>query len=171
MSQTKIFPLIFTTSLISLAFLLVASLAHADTTGTVTATVTVQNVSLTVTDGSVAYGTLAMNSSAGTNGSDTQTITNNGNVTETFTIHGTNTAAWTLDSVNTTAEHYVHRFCVSGCTTPPTSYTALTTNEQNVATGVAKDGTATFDLYLTTPQTTAVFTEQSPNVTITATAT
>jgi len=143
--------------------------AYAATTAAVTATVTVQNISVSVADGTVAYGSLATNSSAGTNGTDTQTATNNGNVAEDFTIKGQNSANWTLDSTNSTTDHYIHRFCTSSCASPPTSYTALTTSFQSLGSGnVAANGTQTFDLYITTPQTSSVFTQQSVDITVQA---
>lgn len=102
---------------------------------------------------------------------DLQTATNNGNVAEDFTIKGTNSATWTLDSANSTADHYIHMFCTATCSSPPTSFTALTTNDQALGAGnVAAAGTQTFDLRITTPQTSSVYTQQSVNVTVTAAA-
>lgn len=138
-------------------------------TGVVTATVTAQNISVSVADGTVAYGTIGTNSSAGTNGTDTQTATNNGNVTEKLNIKGQNSANWTLDSSNVTQDHYMHKFCTLTCGSAPTNYTALTTNYQTLVASVASSGTQTFDLYLTTPQTTSVYTQQSVDVTVQAT--
>ena len=160
---------LITSSLLILPFVLVGNVFGA-TTGTVTATVTVQNVSVTVSDGTVAYGTLALNASAGTNGSDTQTATNNGNVAETLTIRGTNSANWTLNTANSTTDNYIHRFCTATCGSAPTNYTALTTSYQTLAASVAASGTQTFDLYLTTPQTSSVYTSQSVDVTVLAAA-
>lgn len=142
----------------------------AATTGTVTATVTAQNVSVTISDGTVSYGTLALNQSAGTNATDTQTATNNGNVAEDLTIKGSNSANWTLSATNTSTDTYVHKFCTASCATAPTNYTALTTNYQSLASNIAANGTQTFDLYLTTPQTSTVYTAQNVDVTILATA-
>ena len=141
----------------------------AATTGTVAATVTVQNISITVTDGTVAYGTLALNASAGTNATDTQTATNNGNVAEAFNIRGQNSTGWTLGAA-AGSDTYVHKFCAATCTTPPTNYTALIITNQTLAASVAASGTQTFDLYITTPTSSTVFTSQSVDVIITATA-
>ncbi len=142
---------------------------YATSTATVTATVTVQNISVSISDGTVSYGTLGANSSAGTNGSDTQTATNNGNVAEDLNIRGTNSANWTLDTTNSTTDHYIHRFCTASCASAPTNYTALTTNYQALGSGnVAANGTQTFDLYITTPQTSSVYTQQSVDVTVQA---
>ncbi len=142
---------------------------RAANSATVTATVTVQNVSVTVADGVVSYGVLGSNSSAGTNASDTQTATNNGNIAEDFVIKGQNTANWTLGAT-AASDQYIHRFCTATCGSAPTNYTALTTNNQTLATNVAASGTQTFDLHITTPNPSTVFTQQSVDVIVTATA-
>jgi hypothetical protein len=146
--------------------LLVLPVFAADT-ASVTATVTVQNISVSVSDGSVAYGTMALNSSAGTNGTDTQTATNDGNVTVDFNIRGYDTAAWTLAGSNG-ANQYVHQFCVSSCASAPTGYTALTTNYQTLAASKTASATQTFDLYITTPTSTSTYDQQSADVLVQA---
>ncbi len=164
----KTFALV-TSLVLILPFVLVSNVIGA-TTGTVSATVTVQNVSVTVADGTVAYGTLGLNSSAGTNSADTQTATNNGNVAETLTIKGANSANWTLSATNSTTDTYIHKFCTATCGSAPTNYTSLTTSYQTLNASVAASGTQTFDLYLTTPQTSSVYTSQSVDVTVLAAA-
>src|SRR5690349_8778650 len=93
--------------IVSALILVVASMASAPkvfaaTTGTVAATVTPQNISVAVTDGTVAYGTLDLSTSADTTSggvNDTQTATNDGNVAEDFNVTSTNATggtAWTL---------------------------------------------------------------------------
>lgn len=145
-------------------------------TATVTATVTVQNVSVSVADGSVAYGTLAANTSKSTLSggvNDQQTATNDGNVAEDFNIAGSNSANWTLNTVNTTTDNYIHKFCTGTCGTEgsPTNFTALTTSYAALGAGnVAASGTQVFDLRITTPQTSSVTTQQSVNVTVQAVA-
>jgi len=167
-TQSKI--LLFLFIAFNLAAFAFAKLTYAASTDSVTATVTVQNISVSVTDGAIAYGTLAINTSAGTNAADTQTATNDGNVTENLNIKGQNSANWTLDSTNATEDHYIHRFCTSSCTSPPTSYTALTTNYQTLATSVSSSGNQTFDLYITTPQSSTVYTQQSVDIMVQAVA-
>lgn len=149
-----------------LVALLVLPVFAADT-DSVTATVTVQNISVSVADGSVAYGTLPLNSSAGTNGSDTQTATNDGNVTIDLNIRGYDTAAWTLSGTNG-ANQYVHRFCTTSCASPPTSYTALTTSYQTLATNKTAASDQTFDLHITTPTSTSTYDQQSADVLVQA---
>lgn len=141
-------------------------------TAAVTATVTAQNVSVTVGDGTVAYGTMAVSTTKSTTAADLndlQTATNNGNITEDFNIRGQDSAAWTLAGT-AGSEQYTHKFCTTSCTTPPTNYTALTTNYQTLGSSIATSGTKTFDLQLGTPSSTATFTEQTVSVTVQAVA-
>jgi len=157
-------------------FSIVALPVQAAGSATVTSTVTVQNVSVSVSSGTVSYGTLAVNTSKTTLTSpglaDTQVVTNNGNVPEDFTIKGQNSAGWTLDTTNSTLDHYIHKFCKATCGTDasPTNFTALTTSYASLATSVAAAGTQNFDLQITTPQSSDVFTSQSVDVTVLAAA-
>jgi hypothetical protein len=151
-------------------FLFFNQTAIAATSATVAATVTVQNVSVSVSSGTISYGTLGTNASAGTNGSNTQTATNNGNVAEDFNISGQNSANWTLGN-SAGVDTYVHQFCTATCASAPTNYTKLTTSYAPLGAGnVAASGTQTFDLYITTPTSSSVFTQQSVNVTVQAVA-
>ena len=160
-------------SLFGIVVLSVVGVAQGASTGTVAATVTAQNISVSVTSGTVAYGTLAANSTKSTIATDlndTQTATNNGNVAEDFTIKGQNSGNWTLGAA-AGVDTYVEQFCVSSCTTPPTNFTALTTSNQPLGAGnLAANGTQTFDLRINTPTSSSVTTQQSVDVTITAAA-
>lgn len=142
-------------------------------TGSVTATVTAQNISVSVTDGGVAYGTLALSGTADTTSAgvnDSQTATNDGNVVEDFNVKGANTTAWTLAATQG-SEQYFHKFCNNGtCDSSPT-WTALTTNYQTLGTSIAAtSGTKEFDLQIGVPSATATFTSQSASVTVQAVA-
>jgi len=139
---------------------------------TVNATVTAQNISVTVSSGTIAYGILPVNTSKSTIAADLnalQTATNTGNVAEDLNIKGANSTAWTL-AATPGAEQYTHKFCTTTCTTPPTNFTALTTNYQTLGTDIATSGTKTFDLQITTPTSTAVFTPQNVDVIVQAVA-
>lgn len=158
--------------LLFVGVLSLVQVAHAASSATVTATVTAQNVSVTVTNGTVAYGALAANTSKSTIATDlndTQTASNSGNVVEDFWIAGQNSANWTLGAASG-ANTYVHQFCTSACTTPPTNFTAMTTSNLALASIVSVGTTQNFDLRITTPISSTVTTQQSVNVTITATA-
>lgn len=158
-------------TVLALLLTFVFPVAAADT-GVVTATVTAQNVSVTVADGTVSYGIVVLNTSKSTTAgdlNDLQTATNNGNVAEDLNIKGQDTAAWTL-TASAGANQYTQKFCISSCTTYPTNYTALTTSYQTLATNIATSGTRTFDLGLTTPTSTSSYTSQSVDVTVQAVA-
>lgn len=130
-------------------------------------------ISVSVSDGTITYGTMAAGASKTTiDLTDSQTLTNNGSVTETFNIQGQNTSCpWTLAATAST-DQYVHEFCKKtdvSCTGPPTNYTALTTSYQTLYTGVAATGTKQIDLRVTVPSTSSCFTSQSVDVIIQAT--
>ena len=141
-------------------------------TASVSATVTAQNVSLTVSTGTISYGTIPLGSSKSTITTDlneSQTVTNNGNVAEDFNIKGLDTGNWTL-AATPGSEQYTHKFCTTSCTNPPTGFTALTTSYQTLASNIAALGTQKFDLQITTPTSTATFTQQTVQVSIQAVA-
>jgi hypothetical protein len=98
------------------------------------------------------------------------TATNDGNVTEDFDIYSENTGNWTLAGA-TASDEYIHKFCNdtdNDCSSPPTNYTALTTSPQTLKTGISSSGTMFFQLELTTPNPSTVYTEQSSVVTVQA---
>lgn len=149
-----------------------AGVANAAGTAVVTASVTVQNISVSVSSGTITYGTIAANTSKSTIATDlnnTQTATNNGNVAEDINIRGMDSTAWTL-AATPGVEQYSHKFCTASCTTPPTNFTALTTSNTTLVSNLAKDGSQTFDLQLSTPTTTTTFTPQQVDITIQAVA-
>jgi len=158
-----------------LAILLIANISLAATSATVAATVTLQNVSVTVADGSISYGTIAANNYMTTLSSpglaDQQTATNAGNVNEDFTIKGSDSANWTIGGAPG-SDVYTHKFCKATCGTnaSPTNFTALTTSYQSLATAVTTSGTQVFDLQLFTPTSSTFFTSQSVDVTVMAAA-
>lgn len=145
--------------------------AKSATTSTVTATVTVQNISVSVSDGTITYGTLGTSSTqdtTSTGADDSQTATNDGNVTEDFNIKGQDSANWTLAATQST-DQYFHKFCTTDCDGTPT-WTALTTSYQTLASSVSTSGTQIFDLQIGTPSSTSNYTQQSVDVTVQAVA-
>jgi hypothetical protein len=171
-----------TTPIILIAVLLLPLLyigkAFAASTGVVSATVTPQNISVTVSDGSVAYGTLTPNdtedtTSAGVN--DTQLATNDGNVTEDFNIRSTDATGgttWTLAG-SAGADQFAHSYCNAGsgspdnCDATPT-WNALSTSYNTLATAIAPAGTNRFDLQINTPTSSSDFVEKTITVTVQA---
>ena len=135
-------------------------------TAPVTATVTVQNISVSVSDGTVAYGIIAAGASQDTATlGDTQTAKNEGNVTANLNIRGTDSAAWTLAETASGATNYRHAFSKDIFVTED----FLTLSNKTLALSVAPAGTQAFDLKITTPPSADNFTEQSVNVTVQAT--
>lgn len=136
--------------------------------GTVSATVTVENISVAVSDGDIAYGTLAIGDSEDTTSTgvnDTQTANNNGNVTVQMNIRGgADSTSWTLGST-AGDEQYVHGFCTTNCDTTPT-WTPLTTSNQTLNASVTAGNSQDFDLEITTPSATTDFSEQTVTVII-----
>jgi len=158
-------------SLFVLAFYY-SELVFAQTTDQVTATVTVQNIALSVSDGDIAYGTLALSSYQNTSTlTQTQTITNDGNVAIDVGIIGTDSTAWTLETA-VGANQYVHSFCTTTCGTyPGANYTSMNADTYTtVTTGLASLGTKSLDLGISTPSSSSSYLQQSVNVTVQASA-
>lgn len=150
----------------------------AASTGTVAATVTPQNISVSVSDGSVAYGTLDLNATKDTTSSgvdDTQVATNDGNVAEDFNIRSTDAlggTTWTLAGA-AGADQYTHAVCTSGSGTPDpcdtsATWTNMTTNYTSLATNIASSGTNKFDLKIGTPTSSSDYVQKTITVTVQA---
>lgn len=150
----------------------------AASTGTVAATVTPQNISVSVSDGSVAYGTLDLNATKDTTSSgvdDTQVATNDGNVAEDFNIRSTDAlggTTWTLAGA-AGADQYTHAVCTSGSGTPDpcdtsATWTNMTTNYTSLATNISSSGTNKFDLKLGTPTSSSDYVQKTITVTVQA---
>jgi hypothetical protein len=156
---------------------LIGQCAIAATEGVVNATVTMQNISVTVASGSVGYGTLAVNTASSTSSNkQTQFAMNAGNVVEDFNIKGSDatgtTQTWLLGATAGSAQ-FIHGFCKSSsttCTSAPTNYTPLTYNYISFATTVQSGATSGTDLYINTPTVTTDYTQHTTQVTIQATA-
>ncbi|HEY9584864.1 MAG TPA: hypothetical protein VJI33_04865 [Candidatus Paceibacterota bacterium] len=145
---------------------------------TVTATVTVQNIAVSVNQASFAYGAMSANTASSTltlfSGAGI-VATNDGSLAD-FDIFGADTNDWTLNSATSTADNYIHKFCnetANNCSASGVfgaDFTALTTSPQTLSSNVAADGTVAFQLSLHTPNPSTVFTEQSAVVTVQASA-
>ncbi len=150
-------------------------LARAADTADVTATVTVQNVAITVSDGSISYGTLVAGGTKDTTTSgvdDSQTATNTGNVNEDFNIKGYNVStgcSWTLAATQG-SDQYFHKFCNNGnCDSSPT-WNALTTSYTTLATNKTPSATQEFDLQIGVPSSTSCTSQATVTVTVQAVA-
>ena len=170
--------LIATICILGMIGMVLGMTAKAAEEATVAATVMVRLLSVSVTDGQVAYGTMEQNttkSTIPTGLDDQQTVTNSGNDTENFNIKGLNSTNWTLGAT-AGSDIYVHQFCNGSgatggpCASPPTGYTALTTSYATFATGIAVNATTTLNLQINTPNPSTIYTQQSVNVTLVAIA-
>jgi len=132
---------------------------------TVTATVTAANIAISVSSGTIAYGTVLTSQDTVTLG-QTQTVTNDGNVAEDFSVAGTDSADWTLGATAGSAT-YRHDFCAGTSCTPSTP---LTTTDQSLATSVAAAGTQDVNFKITVPTSNAGTAQENVNVSITASA-
>ncbi|PWB38911.1 MAG: hypothetical protein C3F02_01475 [Parcubacteria group bacterium] len=165
-------------SLVLVSILMVAGLAimiHARAATVVTATVTVRSLAVSLTPTSFDYGTMDSNTSSSTlqmfAGAGI-VVTNDGSVNEDFYLTGSDTGAWTINTA-VASNVYVHKFCNDtddDCTSPPTSYTNMSTGATPLDTAIAEDGTTAFQLRITTPNPSTIFTSQEPTVTVTASA-
>ena len=156
-------------------------MVEAADTGTVTCTVSGELVSVTVSDGSISYGTLPLsgtkntvvyhltNNPHGMTPADTQTATNNGTVAEDFNIFSggaTGTSqSWTLAGNSDTAQ-----FCHQFSTNSGTDWTTLTGDYQTLATNISASGTRTFDLKIMMPSSTTDYGSHSIPFTVQAVA-
>lgn len=154
---------------------LLRKITRAASTDAVTATVTAQIYSVSVSDGTIAFGTVAQNSTqdtttAGVN--DSQTATNDGTVAAKFNIKAadsTGGAGWTLAGT-AASETYTMKSCTATCDTTPTwTSVGIDPSYATLVASVAASGNQVFDLQVGTPVSTAETTEQSITVTIQAT--
>ena len=83
------------------ASLLAASLAEGATTATISVTVTIRNLSVSVADGTIAFGTVVAGSE--TVNAEKQVVTNDGNVSETYTLQLTTTDVYVAGTTETAA--------------------------------------------------------------------
>lgn len=151
------------------------SLVYGASTGSVAVTVQAQSISVAVTDGAVAYGSVALSATANTttNGThDSQTATNDGNQAETFNIKGQDASstgtAWTLSNTAIGTNTYMHEVCTSTCDATPTwrktasgSYITLDNNK-------AQGGTSLFDLQISLPSSSTDVYSHAANLTVQA---
>jgi len=129
-------------------------------------------VSVSITsDGTVAYGNMALNSTKNTTSgdlNDTQTARNDGNVTENFNIKTSNAVGgtgWTLGS-DPGSNTFVHYFSING----GGAWTKFTTADsyQTLVTGIGVSSSQNFDLQINTPTVSSDGYQKSITVTIQA---
>ncbi len=143
---------------------------NAADTQTVNASVSIQQISVSVTDAGIDYGILAVGSTMTTFALvpvDTQTATNDGNVSIDLSIQGQDSADWTL-ATTTGTDQYVHQIStdsgVGWTNVESGTYT-------DFATGVGTSSTEEFGLNLHMPSGTTATETQSVDVSVQASAT
>jgi hypothetical protein len=144
---------------VALLSLLLPAIVFSDTQ-IVVCTVSAYLVSLTVTDGDVAYGTLALGATANTTAAglnQTQTVYNSGTVAEDFTIksgdaYGSPTKTWDLVTTTPGYNEFKHEFSTTG----GASWTAMPADNSytTLAGPVAPEVTVVLDLQITLPSST-----------------
>ncbi len=159
-----------------------AGVGQAANPATISVTVTIQSLSVSAT-GPIAFGTVTAGSQSVS--SSASTVTNDGNVTETISLSLTNPAGWTaVQAAPSTAEQYalLAQFNATAPTAGSFNYTDHALSTASVAgsgskfagdeTGVSVSASGTRSLWFrfNAPTSTAVTTQQTLVVTVTASA-
>jgi len=158
-----------------------SSAAWAANPATISVTVTIQNLSVSAT-GPIAFGTVVAGSE--TVSGSASTVTNDGNVTETYSLSLTNPASWTAVQAAPAAEQYALLAQFNSAAPTAASFTyanhALSTTSTASSgtkfagneTGLSVAAAATRSLWFrfNAPTSTAVTSQQSITVTVTAAA-
>ncbi|MGH7741211.1 MAG: hypothetical protein ACRENS_04240 [Candidatus Eiseniibacteriota bacterium] len=168
---------------ISLALMLGSGgAAWAANPATITVTVTIQSLSVSAT-GAIAFGTVTTSSS--TVSGSASTVTNDGNVTETYSLSLTNPASWTaVQAAPSAAEDYalLAQFNTAAPTSGSFSYANHALSTGSVASSgtkfagdqtglsIAATGVRSLWFRFDAPTSTAVTTQQTITVTVTASA-
>lgn len=170
---------------------LVPAAAFAATEGTVGCTVSGKLIALTVTDGSIAFGTLdlgttknsalydASNNADGLTPAQTQTITNTGTVAEDFNMKTSNAIGstnWTLHATTPGSELFTYAYLVSDTAYDGSvaigAFTKWATADSYVADAggddVAASGVKYLELEIGMPTSTADYGEHTITVTVQA---
>lgn len=151
--------------LLALVILIAKPALAADTAG-VSATVTPKLISVSVSPGSVAYGTVDLDTEVAPTGDPTINATNDGNVTENFNIRGTDATfganTWTLSGSSNGPDQYMHKRGLL-------EFAPFTTSYSTLALLVQAGGGTEFKLRLLTPTTTSAYGEYATTITIQAT--
>jgi len=167
--KSKILALVGVVALVSLLLPTVVFSAE----DTVTCTVSAFLVSVTVTDGSVAYGALEVGTSNNTIAlGQTQTVTNTGTVDEDFSISSSNAIGasqnWTLGA-SAGANVFTHSASIDSGSTWPITMTVAGAY-YTLKNGVTNGGNQTFDLQIGMPTSTTDYLEHTITVTVLAEA-
>jgi len=167
--------LISSITILGVAGMMVFVGAGAVETASVSATVTSELITISVADGSVAYGILPVNTSKDTIGGpvQTQVVTNDGNVNVNLgvkssdAVGGTN---WNLAATNAALDEFTHEFAPDGSTWAAFNMDNATYATLGAGNIAANGGTQNLDLRIKTPASVTDNTEKTITVTVLATA-
>lgn len=148
------------------ALLLSYSLTWAGTTATVAATVSATNLSVSVSTGTITFGSVALNTSTTTAGHGyTQTVTNNGS-DATLSVKATNATNGTAWTLSTSPGSDAYKLQVS--TTTGASYMTLQSANTylTASTTFSSLTSGNLDFQLTTPTASTDFVQKSITITV-----
>jgi hypothetical protein len=138
---------------------------------TVAATVSATNLAVSVADGSIAFGSVALNTATTTvTGNDTQVVTNDGSTAQlnVKAINATGGTGWTLAA----ATGVLNEFKLEVSTTTGSTYMTLSDNVYITASSTFPTGAVTqnLDFRLTTPSSSSDFVQKSITITVQVTS-
>ncbi len=161
--------LISSITILGLAGMMVVVGVGAATEADVSATVTAEFITISVADGSVPYGVLAVNTNQDTvTLADTQVVTNNGNVDVDLGVKSSDAIGgtqWNLAATNAALDDFTHEFAPDGTTWA--SFDVDNTTYASLAASVTT--TQNLDLRIKTPTSVTDGTEKTITVTVLAT--
>lgn len=153
-------------SVLSLAIVFGGYHALALDTGTVTATVTATNLAVSVTDGSIAFGSVALNTATSTVGTgQTQTVTNDGsNATlNVKSSDATNGTSWTLGTSPASNVFKLEVSTTTGSTFGTLQATDVYLTASSTFASLTNQG---LDFRFTTPTVSTDFVQKSLTITV-----
>ena len=162
--------LIASIAILGVAGLAIGTGAGAATEASVSATVTAELISVSVADGSVAYGILPVNTSADTvTLTQTQVVTNDSNVAADLDVKSSDAVGGTDWNLVATAgaDAFTHEFSPDG--TNWTTFNVVNATYTSLATNVAAGDPQNLDLRIGTP--TSVSDNDLKTITVTVLAT
>jgi hypothetical protein len=165
-SRLQVFILI---SAIAFSIVLFASLAKAQT-DTIAATITATNLAVSVSDGSIAFGSVALNTATTTAGnSDTQTVTNDGSnaVINVKSGNATGGTTWTLGTSAGSDQFKLEVSTTSGSTYMTFQATDTYLTASSSSTSLTSGA---FDFQFTTPTASTDFVQKSLTITVQVTS-
>jgi hypothetical protein len=150
--------------------LMVAGITFAADTGNVQVTVTAKSVSVTVTDGTVAFGSVDLGTSTSTvGGADTQVVANAGNITEDINIKCSDATGGTVNWILSAATGS-NQFAMEFSSTTGSDWSQITASNTYFAliSGMSSAVTNTLDLQLHMPSASDDSVEKTIEITVQA---